>query len=363
MNKIFTFLLSLLFITTSCKKTIETKPIIQDIKELVFASGELEWDNVFNLTAQTDGVLTKASFDVGTPIAKDKILAIIDNKSNIINTKVATEQLLIANENLSDNSPQIQALEQSITFAESKYLQDKIQAERYSRLYEMQIGTKSEYENAQLNVKNSLSNWNALLKQKSQLFQQAKQQHINTKGQLQNSIVAQDFNQLIATENGTIIKKLRTNDDFVRKEEIIAIIANEKKIKAVLHVDENSIAKVKLGQIVYIQLNTDKTKVYNGIISEIYSAFDEKTQSFICKVNFVDSLTQNYFGTQLEANILVGEKQNALLIPRQLVAYGNKVNLKGNSDLVSIKPGIISSEYVEVLEGIKEDDILLPLKR
>lgn len=97
--------------------------------------------------------MTKASFDVGTPIAKDKILAIIDNKSNIINTKVATEQLLIANENLSDNSPQIQALEQSITFAESKYLQDKIQAERYSRLYEMQIGTKSEYENAQLNVK------------------------------------------------------------------------------------------------------------------------------------------------------------------------------------------------------------------
>jgi multidrug efflux pump subunit AcrA (membrane-fusion protein) len=354
------FLFNLLFF--SCNKSNETKAIVQDIKELVFASGELEWDNMYNLTAQTDGILTKAEFDVGTKVSKSKILAIVDNKSNLVNTKIAQEQLHIANINLSDNSPQIQALEQNILFIESKYNQDKLQVARFERLNEQQIGTKIEYENALLNAKNSLSQLNALYKQKNLLLQQAKQQQISTKGLLQNSKIFQEYNQIIVTENGTVIKKLKTNGDFVRRGEVIAVIADEKKIEAVLHVDENSIAKVKLGQTVFIQLNTEKGKVYNGTISEIYSAFDEKTQSFICKVAIADSLSQSYFGTQLEANILIAEKKNSLLVPRQLVAFGNKVNVKGQKTPVIIKPGIVSSEFVEVLDGITTETILLPIK-
>ena len=104
----------------SCNKKNETKPIIQDIKELVFASGELEWDNSYNLTAQTDGILLNANFEVGNKVLKGSVLANIDNKTNEINTQIAKDHLAIANENLTPNSPQIQQLEQNIAFAESK---------------------------------------------------------------------------------------------------------------------------------------------------------------------------------------------------------------------------------------------------
>ena len=73
-------------------------------------------------------------------------------------------------------------------------------------------------------------------------------------------------------------------------------------------------------------------------------------------------LNGSLFGTQLEANILVNEKKNALLIPRHYLGFGNKVNIKGKGENSVIKTGIISTEYVEVLEGISKDDILLPLK-
>ena len=69
-----------------------------------------------------------------------------------------------------------------------------------------------------------------------------------------------------------------------------------------------------------------------------------------------------YHGTQLEANILIGEKKNALLVPRNYVGFGNKVNIKGKDENVIIKTGIVSTEYVEVLDGVTKDDILLPLK-
>jgi len=343
----------------SCKEEKEVKPIIQDIKELVFASGELEWDNSYNLTAQTDGVLLNANFEVGNKVIKGTVVANIDNKSNEINTQIAREQLQISNENVTINAPQIQQLEQNILFAESKYQQDLLQAERYKRLYESQSIAKVEYENMQLNVQNSLSNLNALQKQKSQILQQAKVQQITTKGQVQNSQTVQHYNKIIVTESGTVIKKLKTKGDYVRKGDVIAVIADEQKVEAVLNVDENNIGKIQIGQTAFVQLNTNKNKIYNGKISEILAAFDNQTQSFICKVTFDSALQSSLFGTQLEANILVGEKKNALLIPREFMGFGNKVFVKGKENGVIIKPGILSTEYVEVLEGITKDDILI----
>lgn len=362
MKHLLITLLSFSILLFSCTSKKEIKPVVQDIKELVFASGVLEWDNAYHLTAQTDGVLTDASFEVGNKVLKGTILATIENKTNQINTQTAQEQLAISNENLTANSPQLQQLQQNINFAESKYAQDQLQAERYQRLYESQSIAKVEYENMQLNAKNSLATLNALKKQVLQIHQQAKQQQITAQGQVENSKVIQNYNQIIVTESGTVIKKLKNNGDYVRKGEIIAILADEQKVEAVLNVDENSIEKVKLGQQVFVQLNTNKEVIYNGKLSEILSAFDEKTQSFICKVTFESPLKSSFFGTQLEANILVGEKKNAVLIPRNYLGFGNKVHVKGKDENVIIQTGIISNEYVEVVSGIDANDILLPLK-
>ncbi len=360
MKKIVSTLLLLTLF--SCGQSEEIKPVKQDIKELVFASGQLEWDNSYNLTAQTDGVIQNINFEVGNGVNKGQVLAVIDNPINEINANVAEEQLVISNQNVSVNAPALMQMEQNIQFAESKYLQDKKNAERYERLNQSNIGSKVEYENAQLAAKNSLSNWNALKKQYAVLLQQAKQQQITTKGQLKNNQVLKNYNSIIATESGTVIKKFKNNGDYVKKGEVIATIGDQKRVEAVLNVDENSIGKVQLGQIVYVKLNTNKGKVYNGKVTEILSAFDTQSQSFICKVTFDEVITNALFGTQLEANVFVGEKKNALLIPRNYVGFGNKVNVKGKDQNVIIKTGIISSEYVEVLEGVTKDDVLLPLK-
>lgn len=346
----------------SCGKSEEITPINQDIKELVFASGQLEWDDSYNLTAQTDGVLQNANFEIGNTVVKGSTFATLDNEINKINVQTSQEQLVISNENITSNAPALMQLEQNIQFAESKYLQDKKNAERYERLNQQNIGSKVEYENAQLAAKNSLTNLISLQKQYKVILQQARQQQIITKGQLKSNQVLKKYNSIVVTENGTVLKKFKNNGDYVRKGEIIATIANAQKVEAVLNVDENSIGKVKLGQTVYVQLNTNKNATFKGKITEILAAFDEKTQSFICKVNFDKPFENSLFGTQLEANILVGEKKNALLIPRNYVGFGNKVNIKGKEESVTIKLGIISTEYVEVLDGVNKYDVLLPLK-
>ena len=356
------FLLLTLSTLVSCGTKEEGKPVVQDIKELVFASGELEWDNSYNLTAQTDGILVNATFDVGNKVTENQIIASIDNKTNENNTASAKDLVVISKENLTENAPALQQLQQNIKFAESKYQQDKTQAERYKRLYDSQSIAKVEYENMQLAAENSLSQLNALKKQYQQVLQQSKQNYINTENQLKNNQVVLGYNKLVIPQKGTIIKKLKFSGDYVKKGDVIAVIADENKVEGVLNVDENSIGKVKIGQTVFVQLNTNKNEVYNAKISEILAAFDEQTQSFICKVIFDKPLNTSLYGTQLEANILVGEKKNALLIPRNFLGFGNKVMIKGKDEAIIVKTGIVSTEYVEILDGITKEDVLLPLK-
>jgi len=360
MKKFATLTLVLLFV--SCGKNEEVRPIRQDIQELVFASGQLEWDDSYNVIAQTDGVLGKVVFEVGQPVTKGMIIASIDNKVNEVNAESAQEQLVISNQNVTANAPALLQLEQNIQFAQSKYLQDKKQAERYERLQQNNIGSKVEYENAQLAAKNSLANLKALQKQYDVLKQQAQQQLIASRAQLKSNKVLQGYNSVVVAESGTVVKKFKNQGDYVKKGDVIATIGNQQKVEAVLNVDENSIGKVKLGHTVYVKLNTEKSKVYNGKVTEILSAFDVQSQSFICKVTFNEPLAQSLFGTQLEANILVAEKKNALLIPRNYMGFGNKVNVKGKDENVILKIGIISTDYVEVLDGLSETDVLLPLK-
>lgn len=364
-SKYIFFLLSTAF-TFSCKnkENTDVKPVVQDIQEWVFAPGQIEWDETYNITAQTDGILLNADYDIGTVVKKGSIIAMINNQSNVINTTTSAEQLVIANENLTSNAPALQQLKQNISFAEAKYKQDKSLAERYERLYKSESIAKIEFENAQLTAENSLSNLNALRKQYDLLLQQAKQQKIVTKGQLKNNQVIQSYNKITIVSDGTIIKKYKSSGDYVRKGDIIAMVANPNKLEIVLTIDESSIHRVKLGQETKIQLNTDKTKTYTGKVNEIFSAFDNVTQSFICKILLTDTLpnASNIYGTPLEGNILVGEKKSALLIPREYMGYGNKVMLKGRDSALIIKTGIVSTDYVEVLEGIAADDVLTPIK-
>ncbi|MFM7016313.1 MAG: efflux RND transporter periplasmic adaptor subunit [Bacteroidota bacterium] len=340
----------------------EVRPERKDIEELVFASGSVDWKDAYNVTAQTEGVLINSSIEEGLFVQAGQLLATIDNHSNEVNTTVSKEQLQLADQNVSANAPALLQIKESIRFAENKYRQDSLQARRYEVLYAQQSTSKVAMENAQLSEKSSYANWMSLKNQYNAILLQAKQQQVISKGQFQNSIVSNDYNKIQALQAGTIIRKFKNKGDYVKRGEVVAVIANKESIEAVVNVDENSIAKVAVGQKVYLQLNTNKGKVINGTVSEVLPSFDLLTQSYICKIKLIDSLPQSFYGTQLEANIVAGEKKSALIIPKMYVSYGNKVKVKGKSEPVIIKPGIVSNDYVEVLEGLTTEDVLLPVK-
>ena len=250
-------------------------------------------------------------------------------------------------------------IDANIEAAKAKYKLDQQQAERYKRLYDEKSVSKLEYENAQLTAVNSKAGLDALQQQYNNQQITARQQEITQRYASNVNEVVREQNQVKAINTGKIYEKKKQLGDYVKKGDVIAVIGNPDIIYAKLNVDETNMAKVHIGQETILRLNTNRDKVYKANIHIILPAFDVVTQSFLVKAYFNDSLDFRITGTQLEANIIVGESKHALVIPRNYLGYGNKVILKKNKKEVEIKTGVVSDEWVEVLGGITEQDILI----
>lgn len=360
MKKISLFLSIILAIFLfSCGKKTETATVQRkDITEMVFATGSLKADDEYLVAAQADGYLKTLNFEEGDVINAGKVLALIDNKQSLVNVNQSGKLLAIAKANATENAPLIQQIRININLAKEKLKQDELQAERLRKLLETNSIAKVEYENATLAVLNTKANIKALEEQIANLQVNANQQVIIQQQQNEVSNAVADYNQIIAYVGGKIYKKRKQLGDYVKKGDVIAVVGNPNKIYANLSIDESNMSKIKLGQSVVIQLNTNAQKTYKAQLAEILPAFDEATQSFYVKAFFSENLDFTITGTQLQANILIGEKKNVLVIPRSYLGFGNKVLIEKKKS-VSVKTGIISTDWVEITGGLTENQSIL----
>jgi multidrug resistance efflux pump len=360
MKNKFIIAISIIFLLSSCgKKTQETKPIRKDVIETVFASGILEAKNTYTLKAQTDGYLSAVNFEEGNFVSAGKILAIVDNKESGLNQESARELYNIAQNNAQNNAPALLQAQNAINLNKQKMEQDYVQYQRYKKLWESNSIAKVDFENTELQYKTSKSNYESSLENYKQLKIQANQQVISNKVAKEVNSVVLNKNQIKAVKSGKVFKKYKQIGDYVTRGEAIALIGEPTNIYAKVNIDESNIGKIKVGQEALIQLNTNKEKTYKAIVAEIYPAFDDATQSFICKLTFNEPLDFTIVNTQLQSNITVAVTKNALLIPRNFVDFGGNVQIKDQKDKVKITTKFASNDWVQVLSGISDNTVLI----
>ncbi len=352
---VFVFILA-----SSCgKKSEETKPIRKDVTETVFASGVLEADGTYNLTAQTDGYLLQINFKEGDIVKEGSVLAVVDNKENKYNTESTNALYNIAQSNLSPNAPALMQAKNNVAVAKHNLQQDSLQLERYKKLLTTKSVAQVDFENAELKYQTSLANYESSKESFKLQKQQAEQSLINNKALKEVNRVVFGNNEIRAVVSGRVYEKRKQKGDFVRKGDVIAVIGNADNLYAKINVDESNIGKIKVGQEALIQLNTNKEKLYKATVGEIYPAFDDASQSFYCKLVFTDSLDFKISGTQLQSNIIVGFQKNALLIPRNYLNFDGTVQVKGEKLPTKVVTNFVSTYWVQVLSGIDDKTVLI----
>jgi HlyD family secretion protein len=349
----------LIFLSACGRKTEETKPIRKDVTEAVFASGVLEANNTYNLTAQVDGYLVTINFNEGDVVTKGMELAVVDNKENRFNSVSATGLYDIALRNTQSTAPLLLQAQHAIATAKEKMGQDKLQVERYKRLLENNSIARLDYENATLTYETSKNNYESAVANYQKLQQDAEQQIITNKAQKKINETAFGKNVIQAVVNGKVYQKLKQTGDYVKRGDVIAVIGDENFIYAKVNVDEANIRKIKIGQSALIKLNTDKEKAYRAEVWQILPSFDESQQSFVCKLKFTESLDFTIVKTQLQANIIADSQKNALVIPRNYLDLGGRVQIKGEKDPVKVKTKFIGSQWVQITDGVDENTVLV----
>jgi HlyD family secretion protein len=340
------------------KKTEETKPIRKDVTETVFASGILEAKNTYSLTAQTDGYLVVVNFIEGDIVEAGKVLAVVDNKESGFNKESANDLFAIAENNTQNNAPALLQASNSIIQAQRKMEQDYLQYLRYKDLLPSNAIAKVDFENIELQYNTSKTNYDNAKENYNLLKQQADQQLISTKAAKKINETLLTKNEIKAVVKGKVFKKYKQIGDYVKRGDVIALIGEANHIYAKINVDESNISKIKIGQQATVQLNTNVGKTYKGIVSEIYPQFDDASQSFFCKIEFIDTLDFKIVSTQLQSNIVTGIQKNALLIPRNYIDFGGYVQIKGKKEKTKITTAFVGGEWVQVLSGIDENTIL-----
>jgi multidrug resistance efflux pump len=351
-------LIGFAFLSSCGNKPKDIRPARKNFTVTVFASGVLVPDNQYNLAAQSEGYLIKVNFKEGDTLQQGSILAVIDNKQNDYNALSADALLSIAVVNASPESPALKQAEANLKLAQEKVKQDEIMAQRYKELYENSSTSKLKLEDAVLTLESSKASLISMKENYKLLKLQGEEQLIIQRAQADINSFLQGMNEVKAVVGGKVYKKFKKLGDYVRRGDLIAELGDQNSFYAKLSVDETSISKIKAGQQVALQLNTNKEKIYDAIVTEIYPAFDELSQSFYCKAQFTDDLDFKMSGIQLQANIIIGNKENVMAVPRDCLGYGNTLHIKGKG-IVTVTTGFVSSDWVEILSGVDENSIII----
>jgi HlyD family secretion protein len=267
----------IMFFASACKQpTQETTPIRQDVIETVFASGVLEADNTYNLTAQNDGYLVAVNFEEGEVVKKGQILAIVENQENALNAETADVLYENALKNTRPDAPALRQARTVVENARQKMEQDRLQAERLQRLLETNSIAKNDYETAALNYETSKNNLQNAVEALKKLQEDTEQQTVSPRNQKLLNKLALDKNTIRAVERGKIYQKLKEKGDFVRRGDIIAQIGDPDFIYARILVDEGSISKIRAGQSALVQLNAQKARSYRAKVWQILPACNNR---------------------------------------------------------------------------------------
>jgi multidrug efflux pump subunit AcrA (membrane-fusion protein) len=354
----------LVLCSVSCRRNREVvSPVMAPITEAVFASGHIEPKDQFMLTALNDGYLKESRVVENEIVKKGQVLFVQDFTNPYIQQSAAKQNLDIAKENYDEHSAVLDQLKKQIETARQKLVTDSLQSARISRLYQTNSVSRAELENAQLAYTNSFNTIKSLQDELNSTRLNLKQTLINSQSQYEIARTNLNYYMLVSPGCYRVYEIYKKLGELIRKAEAIAMLGQPDTMLVVMNIDESSIARVKLGLTVLVELNTQKGTTYIAHVSKIYPYFDDPTQSYKVEANFDQFPRDLIAGTLLQANIIVQKKDSALLIPRVYLSLDKKVLLKQGSRIspTTIETGIISTDWVEVLHGLdKTDKIIKP---
>ncbi len=351
------FLALLSIVLFSCGDSVETiKPTIESISQSVYASGVIKSQDQYEAYASVSGIVNQIFVVEGDTLKKGDPILTISNEVQKLNAENA--RIFSDYNALSANQGKLNEAASLIEFTRNKMRNDSVLFYRQKNLWEQEVGTKVDLEQRELAWQNSKNTYNSALIRYNDLKRQLNFAASQARKNLSISQTLANDYTLKSEMDGIVYNIYKLKGEIISPQTPVAVIGAADKFTLEMQVDENDILLVRIGQKVLVNLDSYKGKVFEAVVRRINPLMNERNKTFIVEAEFIQKPEQIYPNITFEANIIIQEKSEALLIPRTYLLKDSMV-IKSGGDTVVVKTGLKDYQKVEILSGIKSDDELL----
>ena len=172
---------------------------------------------------------------------------------------------------------------------------------------------------------------------------------------LRRANAQRDFLTLRAPADGLVIRRDGEVGQYVPAGQAVFYFSCCAPLRVTAEVDEEDIPRVRLGQPVVLRADALPGEVFDGEVSGITPKGDPVARSFRVRIRLAapDRLK---IGMTVDANLIVAERKDALLIPSGAITDGAVWVLQaGHLHRQPVQTGIAGPARTEVLQGLAPD--------
>lgn len=349
--------LSILFTFSCSEKQEAIYPSHQSLCESVYSSVTIEPIGFYKVYVTAPGIIDEIYKKEGDILVKgDTILTIVNDPANYQQQNAALE-LALVKDNYQGTSNVIQELENELKLAKLRFKNDSLNFERQKRLWDQNIGSQNDWEQRKLVFQASQNQVQTIQDQIDRKEEELKTQVLKAENNYGVNRFHNEEHVVRSKMDGKLYELVKEKGESVNGQEPLGYVGSHSDFLIKMQVDEVDIVNIREGQTAWISLDAYKKEIFESKVKRIIPKMDDKTQTFWVEAVFTNPPKVLYSGLRGEANIIIQEKDKALVIP---IAYLNENNeVKTENGYQKVEIGLKSLEKVEVLEGLDSNTRIL----
>lgn len=308
-----------------------------DISRQIKSFGNIRAQEIVNVIPQVSNRITRIHADLGDTVSQEEVLAEIYDVPFRDQFQQAKSQL-----------------EQS----RSSYVRDSLQFQRQKELYQKELISSTEYDNARATFESSKAQFEA---SRANLTQ-SRENLMNT--------------EITSPVYGVVLSRSVSEGDLATTGQVAYEIANLVGYQCRVYLPYDEWRSVKIGQPVNFRVSNQPNVSGSGRVTQISPRLDPTTGLGEVVISLTDRGESIYQGVLVESIINVETHENAVVIPRAALVENVQTLIEPESNTIQLersysafvvqgdslanrrelKLGIEQGDRIEIIEGLEAGD-------
>jgi multidrug efflux pump subunit AcrA (membrane-fusion protein) len=346
----------LMFVLAMPQVTV-TDVVEGPVVQAFYSTGTVQPEREFPVKSNIAGIITEVSIDKGDHVKAGQALAVVSDPELIFAArKAAAEREERQKRADAKTSPVLQEFDARIEAMGTLVEMAQREEARIRKLIESQSGSPTDLDRATDRLKTVWSQHESLKAQRGAKKLELERELAVAKSALDTANWNLEQQTLKSPVDGVVLDRPLTVGTRVAINDRLLRVADVRPEKLVMRaaVDEEDIAKVKVGQTVRMSLYAFADRLFAGKVAKIYDEADATRRTFEVDVQFDEIEKQLASGMTGELAFILAQRAKTTVVPSQAIQNGSLwVVAGGKLSKRQANAGVGSIERTEITSGIK----------